>query len=194
MLHALTAWMVHWATTPSAEWALFWLAVAESSFFPLPVDVLLLAMGLATPAGGVRFGVIATVGSVLGAVAGYYIGVVGGRPLLRRWVSPERLAKVEGYFQRYEAWAIGVAGFTPVPYKVFTIAAGIFRATMWKFIVVSFASRGARFVGEGLLFYLYGESIGAFIQRYFNLLSIVLVLLLGVGAYAISRRSRAQSA
>ena len=194
MLHSLTAWMVHWASTPSAEWALFWLAVAESSFFPLPVDVLLLAMGLASPAGGVRFGLIATAGSVLGAVAGYYIGVFGGRPLLRRWVSPERLAKVEGYFQRYEAWAIGVAGFTPVPYKVFTIAAGIFRATLWKFIVVSIASRGARFVGEGLLFYLYGKSIAAFIQRYFNLLSIVLVLLLGVGAYAISRRSRAQSA
>jgi len=194
MLHDLTNWMVHWAATPGAEWALFWLAFAESSFFPLPVDILLIAMGLATPAAGVRFGVIATAGSVLGAVAGYYIGVVGGRPLLRRWVSAERLAKVEAYFQRYEAWAIGVAGFTPVPYKVFTIAAGIFRATMWKFIVVSIASRGARFVGEGLLFYLYGERIAAFIQRYFNLLSIGLVLLLGLGAYAISRRSRARSA
>ena len=194
MLHDLTAWMVHWASTPGAEWALFWLAVAESSFFPLPVDVLLIAMGLATPAAGVRFGCIATAGSVLGAVGGYYVGVLGGRPLLRRWISPERMMQVEGYFRRYEAWAIGVAGFTPVPYKVFTIAAGIFRATMWKFVAVSFLSRGARFVGEGLLFYLFGEQIGAFIQRYFNLLSIVLVLLLGVGAYVISRRSRLRSA
>jgi membrane protein YqaA with SNARE-associated domain len=194
MLHGLTRWMVHWASTPGAEWALFWLAVAESSFFPIPVDVLLIAMGLASPAAGVRFGCIATIGSVVGAVAGYYIGVVGGRPVLRRWVSAERLERVEQYFQRYEAWAIGVAGFTPVPYKVFTIAAGIFRATLWKFVAVSFLSRGARFVGEGLLFYLFGEQMGAFIERYFNLLSIVLVLLLGVGAYAISRRSRVRSA
>ncbi|RMF82313.1 MAG: DedA family protein, partial [Nitrospirae bacterium] len=70
-LHDLTQWTVHWASTPEAVWALFWLAVAESSFFPLPVDVLLVAMGLLQPAGGIRFGVVATVGSVAGAVVGY---------------------------------------------------------------------------------------------------------------------------
>jgi len=191
MLADLTQWMVHWASTPEATWALFWLAVAESSFFPLPVDVLLIAMGLITPEAGIRYGIIATVGSVVGAVGGYGIGMWGGRPLLERWVSAERIAKVEATFLRYEAWAIAVAGFTPIPYKVFTIAAGIFRATLWKLVAVSFLSRGARFVGEGLLFYLYGEPIAAFIRRDFNAISIVVVVLLAVGAYGIHRRSRA---
>jgi len=191
MLADLTQWMVHWASTPEATWALFWLAVAESSFFPLPVDVLLIAMGLITPAAGIRYGVIATVGSVAGAVVGYWIGQWGGRPLLERWVSGERIGRVEATFRRYEAWAIAVAGFTPIPYKVFTIAAGIFRATLWKFIAVSFLSRGARFVGEGLLFYFFGEPIAAFIRRDFNTISVVIVVLLAVGAYAIHRRSRA---
>jgi len=191
MLADLTQWMVHWASTPEATWALFWLAVAESSFFPLPVDVLLIAMGLITPEAGIRYGAIATVGSVVGAVGGYGIGMWGGRPLLERWVSPARIAKVEATFLRYEAWAIAVAGFTPIPYKVFTIAAGIFRATVWKLIAVSFLSRGARFVGEGLLFYFFGKPIAAFIRRDFNAISVVLVVLLAVGAYAIHRRSRA---
>ncbi len=191
MLTELTQWVVHWASTPEATWALFFLAVAESSFFPLPVDVLLIAMGLITPEAGVRYGMIATVGSVVGAVIGYGIGQWGGRPLLERWVSTERIAKVEATFLRYEAWAIAVAGFTPIPYKVFTIAAGIFRATLWKLIAVSFLSRGARFVGEGLLFYFFGEPIAAFIRRDFNAISVVLVVLLAIGAYAIHRRSRA---
>lgn len=191
MLADLTQWMVHWASTPEATWALFWLAVAESSFFPLPVDVLLIAMGLITPEAGIRYGAIATVGSVVGAVIGYWIGQWGGRPLLERWVSAERITKVEATFLHYEAWAIAVGGFTPLPYKVFTIAAGIFRASLWKLIAVSLLSRGARFVGEGLLFYLYGKPIAAFIHRYFNTLSVVLVILLAVGAYVIHRRSRA---
>jgi len=191
MLADLTQWMVHWASTPEATWALFWLAVAESSFFPLPVDVLLIAMGLITPEAGIRYGVIATVGSVAGAVGGYGIGMWGGRPLLERWVSSARIAKVEATFLRYEAWAIAVAGFTPIPYKVFTIAAGIFRATLWKLVVVSFLSRGARFVGEGLLFYFFGKPIAAFIRRDFNIISVVVVVLLAVGAYGIHRRSRA---
>jgi len=191
MFSDLTQWIVQWAATPGATWALFWLAVAESSFFPIPVDVLLIAMGLITPEAGVRYGVIATVGSAAGAVVGYWIGQWGGRPLLERWVSTERIAKVEATFLRYEVWAIAVAGFTPIPYKVFTIAAGIFRATMWKFIAVSFLSRGARFVGEGLLFYFYGKPIADFIHRYFNILSVVIVVLLALGAFAIHRRSRA---
>jgi membrane protein DedA with SNARE-associated domain len=97
---------------------------------------------------------------------------------------------VEEYFQRYQVWAVAVAGFTPLPYKVFTIAAGIFRAAFWTFMVVSLLSRGARFVGEGLLFHFYGAMIADFIQRYFNLLSIGFAFLLVLGGYAISRRSR----
>jgi membrane protein YqaA with SNARE-associated domain len=185
MFHDLYNWMLSWADSPYGVHALFLLAVAESSFFPIPVDVLLIAMGLAAPDQALWFALVCTVGSVLGGGVGYGIGRVGGKPILQRFVSPKTLDRIHDYFQRYEDWAIGIAGFTPVPYKVFTIAAGAFWVNFTRFIGISVLSRGARFFLVGGMIYLFGDAIGKLIERYFNLFSVAFVILLAGGFYWI---------
>ena len=114
-------WMLSWADSPYGVPALFGLALAESSFFPLPPDVLLIALALGNPVNAWWFATVATVGSVLGGALGYGIGLYGGRPVLKKIMGQERVDVVHDYFQRYESWAILIAGFTPIPYKIFTI-------------------------------------------------------------------------
>jgi len=190
MFHDLYNWMLGWADSPHGVSALFLLAVAESSFFPIPVDVLLIAMGLAKPDQALFYALICTVGSVLGGGVGYGIGRVGGRPVLERFVSEATLQRIHNYFQRYEDWAIGIAGFTPIPFKVFTIAAGAFWVNFSRFIGISVLSRGTRFFLVGGLIYFYGEAIGALIERYFNLFSIAFVVLLAGGFYWIHAQGK----
>src|SRR5690606_27734878 len=116
--------------------SLFWLSFVESIFFPIPPDVVLLPLSALRPDGAPLYGLLATVGSVSGAAIGYAFGLWGGRPLLQRFVSGERIHQVETLFQRYDGWAIGIAGFTPIPYKVFTLAAGVFRLSIPRFLIV----------------------------------------------------------
>ena len=125
--------------------ALFLLAFAESSVFPIPPDVLLMALTLGNPSWGLYFAAIATAGSVLGGMFGYVIGWWGGKPLLLRLMGQDRVSRVHDTFERYEGWAILIAGLTPVPYKVFTIGAGAFYVNFRVFVVASLLSRGARF-------------------------------------------------
>ena len=181
----LKAWTVHWAATDNAVAALFFLAFAESSFFPVPPDVLLLVMALNQPDRALFFALVTTAGSTLGGAAGYGIGLAGGRPLLARLASAEKVRRIHDYFDRYQAWAVGIAGFTPIPYKVFTISAGAFYIDFVKFLLVSFVSRGARFFLVGGLVALYGRSIAEFVERYFNLLSVIFVILFVGGLLAV---------
>ncbi len=190
MLHDLYQWMLGWADSPNAVPALFLLAVAESSFFPIPVDVLLIAMGLAAPDQALFFAAVCTVGSVLGGAAGYGIGRVGGRPILERFVAKVTLTKIHDYFDRYEDWAIGIAGFTPVPYKVFTIAAGALWIRFWRFVVISALSRGARFFLVGFLIWVWGEQIRELIDRYLNLFTIGFSVLLVGGFWWVQRQGK----
>lgn len=192
-MHALYDWMVSWADSPYGLHALFLLAVAEASFFPIPVDVLLIAMALGSPDQALWFALVCTVGSITGGACGYGIGRYGGKPVLERFVSGETTARIHAYFEKYEAWAIGIAGFTPVPYKVFTIAAGVFWINFFKFVAVSFISRGARFFLVGGLIMAFGEEIRDFIEKYFNILSIVFVVLLAGGFYAVHHHGRKAS-
>lgn len=168
-------------------WGLFLLSFAESSFFPVPPDILLIALALITPKASFYLALITTIGSVLGALFGYFIGLLGGRPLLERFVSKEKISLVHDYFNRYEAWAIGIAGFTPIPYKIFTISAGVFYINFTRFVLASIISRGGRFFLVGSAIYLFGPTIRYYIERYFNLFTIafVLLLLLGFGALKI---------
>lgn len=192
LIDGLVAWMLGWAESPYGVWALFFIAFAESSFFPIPPDVLLIAMGLAAPEKSMLFASVCTAGSTLGGMAGYGIGRWGGKPLLERFVSEQRTRKVHDWFQKYEAWAIGIAGFTPVPYKVFTIAAGVFWVSFWRFVVVSFLSRGARFFLVSGLIALYGEEMKVFIEKYFNLGTLAVMAAVGLvawGVHALHRRS-----
>ncbi len=153
---------------------LFLLAFAESSFFPVPPDILLIPLCLAVPKFALFYALISTVGSVLGACFGYWIGLKGGRPILKKLTS-NKVERIEYYFQKYGAWAVGIAGFTPIPYKIFTIASGVFKVDFKKMVVASIISRGGRFFLEAIFIMLFGEQIIWFIENYFGLFSFLLV-------------------
>lgn len=168
--------------------ALFVLAFAESSFFPIPPDVLLMALAMGRPRSALRFAAIATMGSVLGGIAGYFIGLFlfeqVGHPILEFYGATGTFDHVGELYRQNLVVALGTAGFTPVPYKVFTIAGGAFAVPLLAFVTISIVSRGARFFLVAALIRLFGPPIKSFIDRYFNLLSIVFVVLL-VGGFAL---------
>lgn len=172
-----------------AVW-LFVLAFAESSFFPLPPDILLIALGVSDPDRAIFFGLICSVASVLGGALGYGIGLWGGRPILFRFFSETKIHAVERLYDRYNAWATGIAGLTPIPYKVFTIGGGAFKIDFKVFMVASLASRGFRFMAEALLLSLFGARIRVFLFDYFNWISLGFVVLLIGGFWMVQHVGR----
>jgi len=189
MFRKLYDWVLHWAETPYGSWALFLLAFSESSFFPIPPDVLLIALAVAVPRKAMRFALICSVGSVLGGCFGYLIGwqFMGsiGAKIVVFYGLDDKVDYIGNLYRNYDAWAIGVAGFTPIPYKVFTIAAGMFKINFAVFIVASFLSRSARFFLVGGLIYLFGPRIQLFIEKYFNILAVAFTILLITGFVVI---------
>ncbi|MBW2039755.1 MAG: DedA family protein [Deltaproteobacteria bacterium] len=179
------SWVISWAYTPYGVLALFLNAFAESSFFPIPPDLLLIALSLIRPQWALGYATICSVGSVLGGVLGYFLGLKGGRPLLQRVISEERIRWVERYYQKYDVWAVGIAGFTPIPYKVFTISAGVFVLDLKRFIFISLVSRSARFFAVGLMIFLFGETVKSYLTEYIDIFSIAFVVLLVLGFLAI---------
>ena len=123
----------------------FQVRLEESSFFPIPPDVLLIALCLGRPDLAFWFATVCAVASVLGGMAGYGIGFWGGRPLLKRLFRADRVRAVESYYDRYNAWATGIAGLTPIPYKVFTLSGGAFSIDFKIFVLASIVSRSLRF-------------------------------------------------
>jgi membrane protein YqaA with SNARE-associated domain len=196
-LEALRDWTLQFATSPAATWWLFALSFAESSFFPVPPDVLLIAMGIGRPALSFWFALVCSVASVLGGCAGYGIGYWGGRPLVDRLFSRKKVEAVERMYAKYDVWAVAVAGFTPVPYKVFTITTGVLRAGFWRFVAASAASRSARFFMVAALTYFFGEQTERILNRHIGpaTLALVAAALLGVLAIKVfSGKRRAGSA
>ncbi len=188
MLRGLYDWVLHWAATPYGTWALFLLALSESSFFPLPPDVLLIALAVAIPEKSFKYALICSVGSVLGGCLGYLIGwqfmTSIGERIISFYGLNQKVAYIAELYSTYDAWAIGIAGFTPIPYKVFTISAGAFKINLWVFLLASIVSRAARFFLVGGLIYIFGSQIKSFIDRYFNLLAIAFTVLL-VGGFIL---------
>lgn len=188
-LRRLYDWVLHWADHPSGPLALFVLAFAESSFFPIPPDVLLIALALGRPRRALWFATLATVGSVLGGIGGYYIGLAlfeqVGRPILEWYNAMAKFDQVGELYRENLVLALGTAGFTPIPYKVFTIAAGAFSIPLLPFVVISAVSRGLRFFLVAALIFYFGPPIKRFIDRYFNLLTIAFVVLLVGGFVAV---------
>jgi membrane protein YqaA with SNARE-associated domain len=176
-------WVAHFAYTPYGAWALFAISFAESSFFPIPPDVLLMALAVAQPEMSLWFAAICSVASVLGGMFGYLIGLKGGRPLLYRLFSPQKIQVVERYYQRWDVWAVGAAGLTPLPYKVFTISAGVFSLSFLRFVVASVVSRSVRFFAEGFMFWFFGASIQNFVKDYFGWITVAFFVLLVGGFY-----------
>jgi membrane protein YqaA with SNARE-associated domain len=186
-IHGLYEWTVGWAGTPHGTAALALIAFAESSFFPIPPDVLLIALSLGRPDLAFWYAAVSTAGSVGGGVAGYAIGYWGGRPVAVRLFGRARVETVHRLFQRFEGWAVGVAGFTPVPYKVFTIAAGVFYVDFRVFVLASLVSRAGRFFLVAALLWGFGPPIREFIERHFEWLTVLLVIGIAGGFVALRR-------
>jgi len=178
-------WVIRWAETPYGDWALFLIAFSESSFFPIPPDVLLIALGIAIPKKSFRYALLCSVGSVLGGCFGYLIGwqfMAGfGDKIINLYGFGDKYAYIQDLFIKYDAWAIGIAGFTPIPYKIFTIAAGTFKINFTVFLIASVISRSARFFVVGGLIYYFGPKIQGFINKYFDILAVVFTILLIAG-------------
>lgn len=186
----LKEWVESYAEKPYAEWALFVIAFVESSFFPIPPDVLLIAMAVVIPKKAFRYALICSVGSVLGGVFGYFIGYVFfetiGQPILHFYGAMGHYENVRVLYEEHAFWAILAAGFTPIPYKVFTIAAGAFEVSLSTLIIASIIGRSGRFFLVGGLFYFFGAPIKKFIDKYFEILTVVFLVLL-VGGFVVIR-------
>jgi len=182
------AWVLHWAETPYGPSALALLAFCESSFFPVPPDILLIALGVSRPKKALYYALLCSIGSVLGGLLGYYIGYqlfqYIGRPILEFYGATEQFHHVQDLYKQYDYLAISIAGFTPIPYKVFTIAAGVAEINLTVFILASAISRSARFFLVGGLIRVFGPAIKNFIDRYLNVLSIIFVVLL-IGGFIL---------
>lgn len=185
LVRRLYDWVLHWADTPYALPALFVLSFAESSFFPIPPDVLLIALCIGNVQKGYRFAAWCSIASVLGGIAGYGIGALlwtdGVREFFTTYVfSQEKFDYVGGLYERWNFWIVFVAAFTPIPYKVITITAGVFGVNFGLFVLASVIGRSARFFLVAWLFRRYGPSIKDFIERRFALVTIAgTVLLIG---------------
>jgi membrane protein YqaA with SNARE-associated domain len=198
IIRKLYDWVLHFANTPHGAIALFLLAFAESSFFPIPPDALLIALVLGAQKKAFRFAAICTTGSILGAVLGYAIGHF-------LWWTPsneftgianfffnnipsftqQTFFNIKGMYDQYDFWIIFTAGFTPIPYKIITISSGAFNINMIMFIIASIISRGARFFLVAFLIWKFGPQIKSFIDKYFNWLAIAFTVLLIGGFVAI---------
>jgi len=186
-------WMLSWGHSRWGAVALFCFAFAESSFFPIPPDVLLIALCLGAVARSFRFAAICTMGSVLGAVLGYAIGYLAWQTpsgeytslahfFFNHVFSVEAFEKVGALYDRYNFWIVFTAGFTPLPYKIFTITGGLFHINFVMFLLASVISRGMRFFLIAWLIWKFGAPIKGFIDKYFNLLAILFTVLL-IGSF-----------
>jgi membrane protein YqaA with SNARE-associated domain len=184
-MRRLYNWVLKWADSPYSVTALFILAFTESVFFPVPPDVLLIALALGAAGKAFRYAFICTIGSVSGALAGYALGTF-------IWLRPDGefsqvamfffnnipgfsvglFNNIKTLFNNYDFWVIFTAGFTPIPYKVFTISAGVFDLNILAFFIASLVSRGARFFLVAWLILRFGPGIKTFIEKYFNWVAI----------------------
>ena len=209
IIRRLYDWVLHWAETPYGTWALFANAFAESSFFPIPPDVLLIALAAGKPKKSLRYAFICAAGSVLGGMAGYAIGyflwAALGRPTdpvsvaaappihggawLFKYVpgfSPEIFLRVRNAYEAHAVLTVFTAAFTPIPYKVITIAAGVCEINFVSFLIGSAIGRTMRFFVVAALVHRFGDPIKGFINRYFNILTIAFTILL-IGGFVVAR-------
>ena len=175
-------WTLSKASQKGASWFLSIISFSESSFFPIPPDIILIPMVLAKRTKAFFYALICTLSSVVGGIFGYLIGFLLfnsiGILLINFYQLGNEVNEFKNYYNSYGAWIVIIAGFTPFPFKVITIASGLFQLNFIIFIMCSILSRGARFYLVSSLLYFFGDNIKIFIDKYFNLLTILFFILL----------------
>jgi len=184
-LRKLYDWTIHWARTKKAPYALFGVAFIESSFFPVPPDVLLIAMVIAHPKKWARYSFICTAGSVIGALLGYFIGwalfELVGRFIVNTYHLQAAVDMIGTKFQQNAFLTVFAAAFTPIPYKAITISAGLFRIPLFTLVIASIIGRAGRFFAVAGALRIFGKRIADSIEKYFDILSLIFVALLVAG-------------
>lgn len=190
MLKRLYERMLEVAAGPHAMWALIAVSFAESSFFPIPGDVLMIPMMLAAPRKAWRIAAIATISSVLGGLLGYAIGYWGfnviGRPILEFYHAMHRYDALKAGFDQWGAWIIIIKGLTPIPYKLVTIAAGVTHFDLMTFVAASIISRSIRFFFLAALLWWFGPAVRDFIEKRLMLVTTGFAVCL-VGGFLVIR-------
>lgn len=184
MFNRLYNMVLKWAEHKQADKYLAALSFAESSFFPIPVDVMLAPMVLSTPKRWWQLALIATVFSVLGGIAGYFIGLYFFdviEPLLQKYGYWERFELARGWFDEWGVWVVFIAGFSPIPYKVFTIASGALQMSLPLFALISLIGRGARFFLVAWIVYLSANKIKSISPKWIEIMgwSVVIIAIIG---------------
>jgi undecaprenyl-diphosphatase len=185
LLRSFSHWVEGFADSPWAVAILVINSFTESIFNPIPPDPLLIGMSVLNPNLALLYAALVTAASVIGALVGHWLGLRFGRPLVLKFISEKKVDRVEGMFQRYGSWAILIAAFTPIPYKVFAIIAGVLEMQRHPFIVASIIGRGARFFLLGGLIFFFGRSIQQFIEDRFELLTVLFSILLVVSVIVV---------
>lgn len=189
MIRELYNWTLSLSAHPRALWALAAVSFVESSFFPIPPDILMIPMILAQPRKAWLIALVCTISSVLGGLLGYFIGAVLfetiGQAIFDFYGKADAVLAFNERFNAYGAWAVLVAGVTPFPYKVITIMSGWTGLSIPVFIAASVFARGLRFFILAALLWKFGAPIRAFIEKYLGLLFTLFVILLLGGFYAI---------
>ena len=190
MLHRLFEWTMSLAAHPRAKLALALVAFAESSFLPVPPDVMIVPMVLAERRRAFLIATICLVASVLGGIAGYLIGALAfdaiGHPLIKFYGAGDHFEHFRSWYSEWGLLIVFAAGLTPLPYKVFTIASGFFALNPVVFVAGSILSRGIRFYAEAALLWFFGKPIRNFVENHLQLVSIVFFVLL-LGGFVLVR-------
>ena len=177
------------AARPRALWILALVSFAESSFFPIPPDVMLIPMVLAAPTRAWRIAAVCTIASVVGGAAGYAIGIGAfeavGQPVLDFYGYMHKFEDFQALYREWGIWIVSAGGFTPLPYKVITITSGVMKLDIGTFLIVSLVSHGLRFFIVAALLWYFGEPIRRFIEANLGLLATLFFALLLAGFVVI---------
>ncbi len=191
LVKRLYNWILHWADTPYGTPALFILSFAESSFFPVPPDVLQIALSISKPRRSFYYATISGIASVLGAILGWYIGYAfwdATRDFFFNWMpgfTPAHFQAVETHYKQNAFMAIALAGFTPIPYKVFTISAGVFHVPLQILIVASILGRFARFYLVAACIFFFGSKVKDLLDKYFAAITLLIAIAVVAGFVVI---------
>lgn len=189
MIRKLYDWTISLAEHPRALWALAIIAFVESSFFPIPPDVLMIPMIIAAPTRAFRIAAVATVASVLGALLGYAIGALVldtvGQPILQFYGKAAAFDSFATRYNEWGAWAVLIAGVTPFPFKVITIASGATGLSLPVFVLSAILARALRFFVVAALLWKFGPRVRALIERRLGLMFTLFCVLLVGGFYLV---------